>query len=149
MKTVRFYRLNEIENSLLTFAVIAAKYQDSWIFCRHKQRTTWEIPGGKREPGEEIQTTAKRELYEETGAIQATFFPIAVYRVAEEKKDSYGMLFYSKIETLSELPYNSEIAEIRFFEILPENLTYPEIQPYLFSHTRNWLEKKENPADSF
>ena len=26
-----------------------------WVFCRHKERNTWEIPGGHREMGEAIE----------------------------------------------------------------------------------------------
>ena len=28
------------------FADIVASYEGKWIFCKHKNRTTWEIPGG-------------------------------------------------------------------------------------------------------
>jgi 8-oxo-dGTP diphosphatase len=69
MINVSFYNENEIQDELLKFAVIAARYQEKWIFCRHKERVTWEIPGGHREVGEDILDTARRELYEETGAI--------------------------------------------------------------------------------
>ena len=35
---------------------------------RHKDRSTFEIPGGHIEDGEDYISCAKRELYEETGA---------------------------------------------------------------------------------
>lgn len=41
--------LKEIEDEKIGFAVIAAKYKDKWVLCRHKDRSTWEIPGGHRE----------------------------------------------------------------------------------------------------
>ena len=65
--TVRFYE--ETEDSLLKFAVIVARTEGKYVFCKHKSRDTLEVPGGHREPGEMILETAKRELYEETGAI--------------------------------------------------------------------------------
>ncbi|MCR5214807.1 MAG: NUDIX domain-containing protein [Eubacterium sp.] len=34
------------------------------MFCKHRDRDTFEVPGGHREPSEEIIDTAKRELYE-------------------------------------------------------------------------------------
>ena len=57
---VRFY--DNIEDSLLKFAVIIAKTDNKWVFCKHRDRDTYEVPGGHREAGEEILETAKREL---------------------------------------------------------------------------------------
>ena len=44
---VKFYE--NINDELLKFAVIIAKHQDKWVFCKHKERDTYEIPGGHRE----------------------------------------------------------------------------------------------------
>ena len=76
---VRFY--DEIEDERLKFAVIVSRYQNKWVFCKHKQRDTYEIPGGHRENGETILETARRELYEETGALEYSIQPICVYSV--------------------------------------------------------------------
>jgi 8-oxo-dGTP diphosphatase len=78
---VQFYEDNTIDDDKLEFAVILAKYQNKWIYCKHKERDTWEIPGGHREKDEEILNTAKRELKEETGAEKFTMIPVAVYSV--------------------------------------------------------------------
>ena len=61
------YDLNHFSN--YKFVVIIAEYQGSWLLCKHKKRTTWETAGGHIEPGETPLEAAKRELYEETGAI--------------------------------------------------------------------------------
>lgn len=76
---VKFY--DTIDDRLLKFAVIISKFDGKWVFCKHKDRRTYEIPGGHRENGEDIDTTAKRELQEETGAIDFTIKPICVYSV--------------------------------------------------------------------
>ena len=60
---VKFY--DSVDDSLLKFAVILAKKDGQWIFCKHRDRDTFEVPGGHREPGEDIIDTAKRELYED------------------------------------------------------------------------------------
>lgn len=58
-----------VDDKLLKFAVIISKHNGKWVFCKHKERNTYEIPGGHREPNEPILETAKRELSEETGAL--------------------------------------------------------------------------------
>ena len=126
MTDVKFYHNSEIADNELRFAVIAARYDDKWIFCRHRERESWEIPGGHREDGETIDQTAERELYEETGALDVELHCVAVYSVENDGIPSYGMLYYADIKKLGELPEGSEIAEVKLFELLPEPLELPE-----------------------
>lgn len=135
MLEVRFYE--SIDDALLKFAVIIAKSQGKWVLCKHKKRDTYEVPGGHREPGESIMETAKRELQEETGAIEFKVEPICVYsvtgktRVNDTGDESFGMLCCADITKFGEL--HSEMERVEFFETLPENWTYPLIQPKLIN----------------
>ncbi len=137
--TVCFHRDGDIADERLAFAVIAAKYNGKWIFCRHKDRNTYEIPGGHRECGEYIIDTAKRELYEETGALEFELLPVCSYSVSIEGKTTYGALFTADVKKLGELPEEMEIGEIILTDALPDRLTYPAIQPYLFEKVREML----------
>ena len=113
-----------------------ATYKDKYVFVRHKERDTLEIPGGHHEDGETILETAKRELYEETGAVEFDIAPICIYSV-----DDFGMLFYANIKNFGEMP-ESEIAEVKLLDGLPDNWTYPNIQPLLVKKAQSYLKEK-------
>ena len=132
---VKLYN-NQIEDNLLEFAVIIARYQSQWIFCRHKDRTTYEIPGGHREEGESIIDAAKRELIEETGAEVFGLTFLCDYSVKTNNQINYGRVFTADVVQMGKLP-DSEIAEIRITEELPENWTYPEIQKKFIEYYKN------------
>ena len=76
---VKFY--DAVNDELLKFAVIISQSNGKWVFCKHKERDTYEVPGGHREADENILETAKRELQEETGAVEFEIKPICVYSV--------------------------------------------------------------------
>lgn len=147
MITVSFYNQYEIHDELLKFAVTAARYQEKWIFCCHKERASWEIPGGHREVGENILGTARRELYEETGAIDFEIKPVCVYGVTYEGQTTYGMLFFANIKTLGDLPPETEMTKIILADTLPKELTYPAIQPHLYKYIQEWLNLQSNPDE--
>ena len=125
--------LDHVEDELLKFAVIISFYHGKLVLCRHKDRDTYEIPGGHREANENILDCAKRELFEETGAIAFDIEPLCAYatigkNIVNVSGDIiYGMLFVADIKKMGKLEY--EISEILFVDKLVDNLTYPDIQP--------------------
>lgn len=132
MTEVRFY--NNVDDNLLKFAVIISKSNGKWVFCKHKERNTYEIPGGHREEGEEILETAKRELYGETGAVVFDIKPICVYSVTAEYnfdgQETFGMLYFADIKEFEDGLHN-EIEKIMLTDSLNIDWTYPGIQPEL------------------
>ncbi len=128
-----------IDDSLLQFAVIMARYNNKWVFCRHKTRSTWEAPGGHREPGETIDAAALRVLLEETGAISAILQPVSNYAVTKDGITAYGKLFFATITELRTLSPETEMSEIGFFDTLPHELTYSAIHSSLYEQVQCWL----------
>lgn len=122
----------------MAYVVIVSKYKGKWVFVRHRERSTYEVPGGHIEQGEDYMAAAKRELYEETGATDFSLDFVSVYAVTRNDEVSGGYLFFADIKELSELP-DYEMAELVLFDYLPENLTYPQIQPHLFDRVQEWL----------
>lgn len=134
MVEVKFY--DNVEDNLLKFAVIIARTDGKWVFCKHRERDTFEVPGGHREQGEDMLETARRELREETGAVVFDIKPICVYSVkgcvrANEivADETFGMLYVADIVSFEELHY--EIEKILITDTLVDNWTYPLIQPKL------------------
>ena len=142
---VNFY--NNVDDSKIRFAIIISKYNGKYVLCKHKERNTHEIPGGHREFGETILQTAKRELYEETGATIYDIEEVCVYSVLgkdgriEENKESFGMLYFAEIYEFAE-KLESEIEKIELFDEFPkDNLTYPLIHTALINKFEKYNKK--------
>ena len=125
------------------YVVVLSEYQGKILLSRHKKRTTWETQGGKIEPGETPLMAAKRELYEESGAVDFEIEPLCDYWAGEvqTKEEGNGRVFLAKVKKLSAMP-ESEMAEVRTFDELPEKLTYPAITPTLFERKKQGIGKR-------
>lgn len=136
MVEVNFY--DSIDNEKLRFAVIIAKHNGNFVLCKHRERTTLEIPGGHREKNEPIDFTARRELFEETGAIDYSIRPVCIYSVKGNTRineqlgeETFGMLFYAEIRGFKD-KLDFEIERLVCTpDLSAVNWTYPEIQPKL------------------
>lgn len=135
MVQVKFY--HSVEDAKIRFAVIVAQHDGKWVFCRHKDRDTYEVAGGHREGSEQVGDTARRELYEETGELEFDLLPVSIYsvtgknRVNDTGEETFGMLYYAEIYRFGDIPPGSEMKEVHLFPDLPAELTYPIIQPKL------------------
>lgn len=150
MLEVKFY--DSVDDSLLKFAVIISKSNGKWVFCKHKERDTYEVPGGHREDGESILETAKRELQEETGAVGFDIRPVCVYsvtgktRVNETGEETFGLLCYAEISEFSG-KLDSEMEKVVLMDELPESWTYPLIRPKLIEEfERRKLQERNKEA---
>lgn len=130
------------------YVVILSSWQGRILLSRHRARTTWETQGGHIEPGETPEQAARRELYEESGAVRYAMAALCDYWAGDEQTGvgASGRVFTAEIEELGPLP-ESEMAEVRLFDALPDELTYPAITPVLFARegaARDDLTKEES-----
>lgn len=126
-------KFHELDDSVdLKFAVIVAKDANGFVYVKHRDRDTWEIPGGHLEYGESPLGGAKRELVEETGALEFSISEVCNYSVSVGDSVTFGRLCFAEITKYAG-SLDCEIAEVCSFTKIPENLTYPKIQPYLYN----------------
>ena len=116
------------------YVVVLSEYKGKILLSRHRARDTWETQGGHIEPGETPEQAARRELFEESGATAFDLRPLCDYwaGTAYPHNGASGVVFAAEIRALGPLP-PSEMAQVRCFDELPENLTYPAITPVLFA----------------
>ncbi len=134
----RIYPLGYLER--YKYTVICTNYQGKWILSKHRRRSTWETQGGHIEDGETPLECAKRELFEESGIRDADIYPVCDYWGFNAQACSNGMVFLAVVHSLGELP-ESEMKEIRLFDTLPANLTYPQVTPLLCAEAENRLKE--------
>lgn len=134
----RIYPLGFLES--YKYTVICAFYQGKWVLSRHKKRNTWETQGGHIEEGETPLECAGRELFEESGIKDAVLYPVCDYWGFNHQACSNGRVFLAVVHSLGDLP-ESEMKEIKLFDTLPAELTYPQTSPKMFAEAEKLLKE--------
>jgi 8-oxo-dGTP pyrophosphatase MutT (NUDIX family) len=101
------------------FAYAIAFQGAAFVMVRHRGRA-WEMPGGRLEAGESFEQAAVREFSEETGM---ALEPVGMLEV-EGGKVVVGLV-HSRCCSPS---LSDEIAEVRMFEELPWELSFPLVE---------------------
>ena len=131
MVTVQLITSPEVP-SPLDYVVIAARYEEGWLFIKHRERGGYEMPAGHPEQGEDSVEAAVRELMEETGALGFTMEPVTYYSVDSGTGKKYGRLFLAKIDSLDEIPDRKEIERVKVFRRIPRKMSLPEVMTFLY-----------------
>lgn len=128
---LRILAPGSVESRQLDYVVMAARYQDQWLFVRHRERTSWEMVSGHIEAGELPDQAALRELNEEAGVVKSSMQVLCDYEVEVGGKQEFGRFYGVEVSELNPvLQYETE--EVVLAERLPESLTYPEVHSSLF-----------------
>jgi 8-oxo-dGTP diphosphatase len=133
--SIRFFDPASEFQPIYTYAIIVSRYRGKFVWVRHRDRLTWELPAGHLEPGESPDQAAHRELFEETGALEYLLCRIVAYEGIYLGDPVFGMLFLAELSELGPLP-DFDIGEIGFYDGMPDKLTYPDIQPLFFSYIK-------------
>ena len=120
------------------YTVIFARYKDKWLYCRHKDRDVFETAGGRIEPGETTLEAAKREFFEETGAVKFDIEPAFDYAVHFPNSYNNGQVFLAQIHELGDIP-DFEMSEIGLYNTIPEKMRLPKVLPVLYRYLQGWL----------
>lgn len=121
---------------VLSYVVIAARFDGGWLFVRHRRRGGYELPAGHPEHGEDSVQAAARELAEETGATDFVMEPLSYYFVDAGGGRQYGRLFLAEVEKLGYISDTAEIEGVRVFRRLPRSLSLPEVMTFLYTTAR-------------
>jgi 8-oxo-dGTP diphosphatase len=138
------YSLGKLLN--YKYVVTFVRFKNKWVICKHKNRCTWETSGGHIEMSELPLDAAKRELYEETGAVDFDIIPVCDYWACDEPHEtdnitwSNGQVFLAYIKEIGPLP-ESEMECIDLFDVFPRNLTYPDITNKLLPYVIKEINK--------
>ena len=105
---------------MVSYVYVIAFAGDRFLMVRHARRA-WEMPGGKLEPGETPEGGAAREFREETG--------YDVHGLTILEREEGGLVYLGELgPKLTTTPNALEIAEVRLFDELPAELSFPLVE---------------------
>jgi 8-oxo-dGTP diphosphatase len=134
----RILKLERIPDKEHTYVVIMATHLGKCLWVMHRDRTSWEMPAGHIEVGEQPDHAALRELKEETGATRARLKGLCDYAVELEGNTGYGRFYLAEILE-KEDTLHFETDRLLYSDELPDRLTYPAVQKALFHYGRKAL----------
>jgi len=127
------------QSDSFNYVVIAANYNGAWVWVRKKGALKWEMPTGHVEVNESPEEAARRELWEESGAVEFKLFPVCDFSIEQGDGKSYNRLFYAQATKFEELP-EFEMEEVSFRKNLPKELTYGNVHPALLNKVMKMLD---------
>lgn len=127
------YPIDTLDN--YKYVAVCTFYKGKIVLSKHRLRDTWETQGGHIEENETPYDAAKRELFEESGIVDADIYRVCDYYGYNPYAHSNSTVFVAIVHSFDTLP-NFEMKEVRLFDTLPDELTYPNVTPKFFEQTK-------------
>jgi 8-oxo-dGTP diphosphatase len=91
-------------------SLVVVRFEGSVLMIFDSWRRQWELPGGKREPGETARQAAMRELAEETDieAVDMDFVAVAECDLRRPNRREYTALYRTDLQMAPQLVINDE-----------------------------------------
>ncbi len=125
---VKFY--DKSDDGLLMCAVVIAKYNGRWLYCKHRDAVTFELPYGYRGEDEMIEDTARHALSRKTGAKKYTLKPVCTYSQDNGDITVFGKLYYAEIKEMDPT-LQAKGERVYYLDSHPDNQSCPELHPLL------------------
>jgi 8-oxo-dGTP diphosphatase len=103
--------LGTLESQLpIPASLVVVRFEDSVLMIFDSWRQQWELPGGKRDPGETARQAAVRELAEETGikTVNLDFVAVAECDLRRPNRREYTALYRTDLRVAPQLMINDE-----------------------------------------
>ena len=107
-------------------SLVITFYNGNYVMTYHPKRNGWEFPAGSRKGEETSEECAKRETFEETGAILKTLEPIGIYTIKSKEKIFKTIIFIGDVERFEPKPHWSETNLVKLFDSLPNKVSYSD-----------------------
>jgi 8-oxo-dGTP diphosphatase len=136
--------------------LIFAFFQGKLVLVRHNYRG-WELPGGKREKGESVLQTVRREMQEEAGGELDVIERVGQYLIFENDHLVFVKNIYiSTVSVLSELPSGFETNGIRLVDTIPKQVEImnddtfsPYMKDNVYMIVSEWIQDHRFISDSY
>ena len=111
---------------VINYVRMVTKHNGNFVLPFHKKSQKWDWVGGFVEKGENPLEAAKRELFEETGAVDFDIFPVFDHESFNEDGTHFNnaRTYFVIVHEFSDLLDGSEMEKIGFFDKIPDDFRY-------------------------
>ena len=111
---------------VINYVRMVTKHNGKFVLPWHKKSQKWDWVGGFVEKDEKPLEAAKRELFEETGAVDFDIFPVYDHESFHEDGTYFnnGRTYFVIVRKFADLPDGSEMEKIGFFDKIPDDFRY-------------------------
>jgi 8-oxo-dGTP diphosphatase len=119
----------ELARAAVPASVVVVAHGGAVLLVFDSWRKRWELPGGKREPGETARHTAVRELREETGieVVDLSFAAVAEVDLTNPERRELLAVYRVRLQDVPSLTVNDEVLAFRWW--LPSDTVSADMCP--------------------